>query len=526
MIVRWETRLHLLDDPIPLESEVLVQIIERALLPKIWYEEKSRFQFSHPLAKVGFFLRNEGPALTIGKIHASRIQQKIARSRVLAFVYGTHEGQPVVAVGPLCSVDIDMTCFPTAWVASIPKGRDASWCFQAAWAFLIDKPEMLSAIYNYSPYSGLEPEFSFEVAIASGVLVSSSPAPEFLEVKLANAVGKEKADPPLEGSLFLAGAGAYAHAYILPFLSKINRHTVIDINPILAVTTAEMFGFRHADTCCERGFLKLKEVKSPVLVIATYHSTHVELAKLAYTINPNTKIFIEKPPVTSRRQLKTLLDLRRQGAWIEIGYNRRHIPFIQKARVLLEQESGPTHIVCLVKELKIPKEHWYYWPSQGTRITGNLCHWLDLGIFLIGSEPVRMEAQSALGSLPGDEVSATVYFEDGSKLSLVATDRGNSLRGVQEYIEIRRGDLTIVIEDFRLMRVLSGGRAKTLWAFFRDKGHKRMYLQLLKDISDDGSPRYPSEDLRRSSKLYLDIRDAVMKAISGSESSEDKLTMT
>jgi predicted dehydrogenase len=310
--------------------------------------------------------------------------------------------------------------------------------------------------------------------------------------------------------LFVAGAGAYVHAYVLPALRGVIRHTVVDINPLLAAMTAHRFGFRNAEASLEISARRLAEVDSPIFVIATYHSTHVAAAEAVFSENPRTKIFIEKPPVTNFRDLNRLLALRAAGAWIEVGYNRRFSPLISRARALVERETGPILMFCLVKELPLPSNHWYYWPTQGTRITGNLCHWVDLGVYIIDSEAVRVEAESAPGARPGDEVSATVYFADGSKLVLLATDRGNALRGVQEYINIRRGDLTISIDDFLRMEILVGGRSRRHQWLFRDKGHRRMYNAFWRAVVAGGSPSYPDEALRRSSELYLRIRDAVL----------------
>jgi len=93
------------------------------------------------------------------------------------------------------------------------------------------------------------------------------------------------------------------------------------------------------------------------------------------SINPNTKIFVEKPPVTSLDQLKRLIEIRNNPThFVEIGYNRRYSPFVIQAKGIINIFKMPITMTCIIKELNIPTSHWYYWPSERTRITGNLSH--------------------------------------------------------------------------------------------------------------------------------------------------------
>ena len=104
--------------------------------------------------------------------------------------------------------------------------------------------------------------------------------------------------------------------------------------------------------------------------------------------------------------------------------------------------------------------------NQGTRITGNLCHWIDLAVFFLEDNPlpvwVTMSPRMP-GTEPGsdEERVLTVTFEDGSLLTVLGTTRGDDIRGVQEQIDIRRGRTTITIDDLWKMRVRSGGSSAT-----------------------------------------------------------------
>jgi len=84
--------------------------------------------------------------------------------------------------------------------------------------------------------------------------------------------------------------------------------------------------------------------------------------------------------------------------------------------------SRPLIFSAIVKEPKIPQTHWYFWQNQGTRITGNVCHWIDLAFFLIGSRVTEINLLNT-----GDSVSIGLVFQDGSLATIVASDIGTWL---------------------------------------------------------------------------------------------------
>jgi predicted dehydrogenase len=182
-----------------------------------------------------------------------------------------------------------------------------------------------------------------------------------------------------------------------------------------------------------------------------------------------------------------------------------------------------------VRELSLEPDHWYLWPNQGTRVAGNLCHWIDLAVFLIGpgANPtsVTVSPRVVSGAIGDDaERSFSIEFDDGSMACLLATGRGDQVRGVQELIEARRGPLMVRLDDLWRMVVVRGGRRfsrRTLW---RDKGHQRMYREALTRFARGEPAAYPIEDLvvvssiqiaasnlAASAEATVEIRDTVRR---------------
>lgn len=294
------------------------------------------------------------------------------------------------------------------------------------------------------------------------------------------------------------GLGDYARVYIAPNIKTENKSFCLDYNYYLAKHYKENYKYQQFGLVPEESYSALEKTKTPLAIIATYHSDHTRIAKDIFDRNPSTFIFIEKPPCVTLDDIKTLSSLYDQGANIEIGYNRRFIPLNQKIRHAFYNQQKV--ITISVKEILITENHWYFWPNQGTRITGNLTHWLDLAVFWIKGEPVEI---NLMASPSKDETMAvSVLFSDGSLVNITVSDKGNSLRGVQENIEVRTKDETVSIQDYtRYSWTSNNGRKNTSKKSIRNKGHDAMYKHLVKAYHDKADVKYTKEDLLKSATL-------------------------
>ncbi|MHA1381890.1 MAG: Gfo/Idh/MocA family protein [Candidatus Helarchaeota archaeon] len=511
-----------MDDPYSYESELIIRVNKYAFIPFFDGKNNLYSNYSALFSKIFFFLFHEGIKLTYYKIKSILLQRKIISEKKIIFVYGQIKGSDnfAIAVGSQACPYSEYLSFPKKLTFEVSKTRNIKQDYNTLLEYFKKNPSKAEVLYNYSPYSGKELDIELknilvkyrhnsnkkEVANNNCSLQEAKFNSKKISIKRARYKSKNN-----KYDLFLVGAGAYSYSYILPYLKKVNHHTIIDINPILSTLVGEKYNFKYRDTSSERALLRLKESKEPILIIATYHSTHFNILEEALSINSNTKILVEKPPVTDRNQLERLIALRNNSInFIEIGYNRRYAPFIEKAKSILSRFYEPITMTCIIKELNIPLSHWYYWPNQGTRITGNLCHWVDLGVHFVKKNPISISAISCSSKFPADEVSVAIKFEDGSLLSLIASDRGNPIRGVQEYIDIRCEDLTIFIDDFMKMKVQKGGRQRIYQKIIRDKGHIKMYRDFINKIDYNRKPFYPNKDLKISTELYLTITELLL----------------
>ena len=122
----------------------------------------------------------------------------------------------------------------------------------------------------------------------------------------------------------------------------------------------------------------------------------------------------------------------------------------------------------------------------------------DLANFWIDSIPIEINLIS--NPFDPETSSISVLFKNGSILNITASDMGNSLRGVQEKIEVRFDNETIFIDDFlSLTHIKNNGLKFKKSNLLRDKGHNAMYKNFIKIINKVKSSDYSVIDLINSS---------------------------
>ena len=319
--------------------------------------------------------------------------------------------------------------------------------------------------------------------------------------------------------LALLGAGDYVRIEVAPALSGagLERAVIADREPQIAALAAAELGFASAASSAAAAIDSLE--RRGLVVVATAHDSHATLA--AHALDAGHRAFCEKPAIVTPADLDRLeaAAMRHPGE-LEIGFNRRHHPLVERARRLLASESGPATIGALIREVEIAADHWYLWPNQGTRVAGNLCHWIDLAFFLLGPKrrAIEVVVSPRVSADPRDadaERAFTITFDDGSVATLVPTTRGDSVRGVQEGIEVRRGGLALRLDDLWRLSGLRRGlplRHRTLW---RGKGHGAMYRHALERFATGAAATYPVADLRRVGEVQLAATAAVRAGRSG-----------
>jgi predicted dehydrogenase len=488
-----------------------------ATVPLVALKNASGRQQRRPGRKVAVFLYTDGPRITLRKARTKREEPRFTGDFRVTLVLGeaVGSGQRVVALAGRVPSCAEQFAVHRELVSDVPASFSEDDLRAAAVRLMAEADALTRLCRQGYLYSATRPPVELAELLAKALTARaeaspSAAAPELLRPpeaggspggQAANTVLSLTSLPPAVTSLPVAvlGGGDYTRSEIIPALrrGRFQLYAVANREPQIAAIVGRDHGFALATTDSERA---IAELPAPgLVVVATAHDSHTRLACAA--VKAGHRVFLEKPPTVTPDDVQQLAaTMRANPGAIEIGFNRRYHPLVRRARARLARESGPTSISCVVKELTFQPDHWYFWPNQGTRITGNLCHWIDLAVCLIDGSPLPVSitlSPRLPGTQPGsdEERVLTVTFEDGSLLTALGTTRGDDIRGVQEQLDIRRGHTTITIDDLWKYRVRSDGIERYGRTLFRDKAHTAMYREGLGRIKAGQPAVYPVRDM-------------------------------
>jgi predicted dehydrogenase len=281
----------------------------------------------------------------------------------------------------------------------------------------------------------------------------------------------------------------------------------IDMEPYQSYYVSKYYGFDYFSTDPESVF---GDQRTNCVFIVTYHDSHAPLTIDA--LKEGKTVYLEKPPVVSYQQLTDLTQaIKTYNKYLIVGYNRRFAPAIRAFRHLLTDAEGPANIFYNVRSWYVTPNNWYYWSKEGTRICGNLCHFIDLCYLLTGrQQPVSVSVTPSIVGRPDQNYVATIGFQDGSLGNIIYSARGNNRPEGEERINFQKDRLTVIVEDWQRMYARQDGKVVARWsAKKRDQGHDNEHHDSLQDLLFNRPSPYTLKDLVVTSLTMLKAKEAM-----------------
>lgn len=309
----------------------------------------------------------------------------------------------------------------------------------------------------------------------------------------------------------VVGCGQFAFATIAYFLQQQQRRiaSCFDIDRHAQLSFARALGVADTPRRVEDLFARpgLRTV-----YIASNHASHTPYAVQA--LERGLDIYIEKPVAVTFAQFVTLLRAKQlSGARVFAGYNR---PFSRAIRELRERTTiDPANgisLQCFVTGHLIDADHWYRKPEEGTRICGNLGHWIDLMVHMMSwrGMPDRLDITITWADdcEPDDNVCVAIRSDRADVVSLMLTSRSEPFEGINETINFQHADTIAKIDDFRQMTIWHGERLWKRRFWPKDVGHQLAILQPF--ASTEGRDWH---EVELSTLLMLHITDMVRQRV-------------
>jgi len=308
------------------------------------------------------------------------------------------------------------------------------------------------------------------------------------------------------------GAGSFAQSFLLPNIHNFNHVTMVGVADSFgnnARTVAEKYEFSFASGKAS-DVIENQDINT--VFIATPHHLHAELVIDALKRYKN--VFVEKPLAMTPEQLDKIVDTYRKTAtnnshspMLMVGFNRRFSPFIQKIKDIIK--TAPVAINYRINAGFIPADHWTQDKEiGGGRIIGEVCHFVDLAMFLANSKPISVSAFCMDDKLHlNDNIVINLKFHNGS-IAAISYLANGSKKLPKEYLEIYSNGLTVVLNDFKEL-IIFGNNRKRLKQLNQDKGHRQEIFSFLSAIEKgDGSP-IPFDELYISSIMPFKIIESL-----------------
>lgn len=271
----------------------------------------------------------------------------------------------------------------------------------------------------------------------------------------------------------LIGCGNFAYATIAYYVTK--RHgaalrAAMDTNLNRAASLAESY---DADYFTDDAAEVLNDEQIRLIYVASNHASHAEYAIEA--LRRGKHVHIEKPHAVTEDQLGRLLEaMDEHPDKVTLGFNRPNSPLGVEVRARLSAQTGPAMFNWFVAGHELDADHWYFDEAEGGRVLGNLCHWTDFVYQLVASAdryPIRVIPARAAQS--DCDIAVTYVFGDGSISAITFSAKGHTFEGVRERFSAHRGDVMLLLEDFRTLVVETRERRERIALRFRDHGHER-----------------------------------------------------
>lgn len=315
--------------------------------------------------------------------------------------------------------------------------------------------------------------------------------------------------PNRPADVSVIGCGQFAFSGVCFFVQKANGNrflSAFDTDRQRAESLGRYYGFRQVANAPEE---VLDNPALKLLYVVSNHASHTAYAVAG--LGRNVDAYVEKPVAVTRAQLVELMGaLQRSTGRLYAGYNRPYAPAIQllRERVKASAANGAFSLSYVINGHQLPPDHWYRNSNEGTRICGNLGHWIDLTIHVLAWRGlpgwVDVQIAQANRAEPDDNLTVTLTTDRHDIVTMLLTARSEPFEGISEFVNFQYNDLIAHIGDFRCLTIWQGVSKRT-WRFSpKDVGHERAVLQPFRTDNRDW------HEVEISTLLMLFIRDMVL----------------
>lgn len=295
-----------------------------------------------------------------------------------------------------------------------------------------------------------------------------------------------------KGCIGIIGAGNFTKMTMLPALKGTNPNIkhIVSSGGVSGTVLAQKHNISQSTTDYD---LVLDDKEVDLVMITTRHNLHA--AMIIKALEKGKHVFVEKPLALNNEELQSIEEsYSKNNGTLMIGFNRRFSPHTQKIKSLVGNSS--MNIVATMNAGEIPQEVWVHdMAIGGGRIIGEACHYLDLMVFLSGSN-IKSVCMNALGDNPSentDNASILVKMDNGST-GVINYFANGAKSYAKERLEVFSQGKVLIMDNFIKTSGFGVKGFSTLKTKL-DKGHKTQFSQIVERIKQGSVDLIPYEEL-------------------------------
>jgi len=372
--------------------------------------------------------------------------------------------------------------------------------------------ELITESVKLADYNAIYEDMSRAGSIAS---ILEYPDEEEAEVKSRTVILKSQSFSGDKAVTGFIGAGNFTKMTMLPALKGTGARFkyIASSGGVSGTTLAKKFGFSNSTTDYNE---ILNDAEVDTVFITTRHNSHAKFVSEALKAGKN--VFVEKPLAINDEQLdeiiKTYKECREKNnrVTLTVGFNRRFSPHIKAVKQALGEKPGEMNIAATMNAGFIPYNVWVHdLEVGGGRIIGEACHYMDLCVYLSGSEisSVCMNSMGNSAMENSDNASILLKFKNGSNAVINYFANGAKSYS-KERIEVYSHERVLITDNFRTTKAYGIRGFKNLKTRI-DKGHKAQFAEYISRIKEGGDPLVNFEQIVNVTKASF----AAIKSLRG-----------
>lgn len=335
---------------------------------------------------------------------------------------------------------------------------------------------------------------------------STTPPPRRIELLTATPVAERL-------GIGFIGAGNFAKSVLLPALTRragVALTGLCTATGMSGVESGKRHGFRFATTSVDE---LLADASTHAVFVATQHHTHAAFVTRA--LEAGKHVFVEKPLCTTAEELARIDELvrglPRPAPCLAVGFNRRFSPHVTAIRRVFASRTTPLVVNYRVNAGVAPPNSWVQDPDRGGgRVVGEVCHFVDLAEFLVGSDLQSVYAASIRTSdrrnVSEDSVVILLTYGDGSLATIQYVAHGSS-QVPKERCEVCADGVTAILDNYR-RTTFHGSRTPAVIGRLA-KGFDEEITAFLRTIRVGGEWPIPYDSLARTTRATFAILESL-----------------